>query len=268
MTNEHCYPFGTPVTSRPPSATSRRKVFILGAYPSALHVRWSPPGDALKPIAAIPVADEPTPFWDGLDAPQKVAKWIDGLDGRSQTWGSFTVPPNLNGSSGRWVAIKVLAPLGLETNDAWITDCLDTYRMSSSVAKRLQDTYEMGRSTHGWPPYDLGGHPSEGAIVREAVNLHAGRLVAELTACRPEMIVTLGNAAARVMTALVGEGPRSLKLDGYGTSVHLALDGGGVEWFPLAHPAAPKPYQEAHKQWIATTASQRALAHAGSEGDQ
>jgi hypothetical protein len=37
------FPFGIPVAPCPPSASSPRKLFVLGAYPSALHVAWVPP---------------------------------------------------------------------------------------------------------------------------------------------------------------------------------------------------------------------------------
>ena len=43
VTMPFTFPFGRPVTRRPPSATSFRRVLILGAYPSALHVEWCPP---------------------------------------------------------------------------------------------------------------------------------------------------------------------------------------------------------------------------------
>jgi len=244
------YPFGTPLTPRPPSADGPRKVFILGAYPSALHVRWTPPPNAGKPIAAIPIADEPSPFWDGADAVERIARWVAALGDTVGACGRFSVPANLNGPSGQWVDDNVLQPLGVTRDKAWITDCLDTYRMSTGVAKRLDDTYANGVRGLGWPNYNIGSHPSETDIVREALELHADRLRSELSSCQPEVIVTLGNAAARVITALLGDGPRKLKLDGYGARLHPTVEGRMLEWIPLAHPAAPKQYQEAHKAWM------------------
>jgi hypothetical protein len=61
MQQHGTYPFGDPICARPPSADDPRSTWILGAYPSALHVRWEPPaGNGLAPVAAFPVADEPT----------------------------------------------------------------------------------------------------------------------------------------------------------------------------------------------------------------
>jgi len=69
------FPFGAPVLARAPSADTARPLFVLGAYPSALHVRWTAPDGAS--IAAMPVDNEPEPFLErnrrrqsrrGLDA--------------------------------------------------------------------------------------------------------------------------------------------------------------------------------------------------------
>jgi hypothetical protein len=55
------FPFGASVLRRPPSASTKTRVFVLGAYPSALHVGWRPPEG--KPIRAMVVDNEPEQFW-------------------------------------------------------------------------------------------------------------------------------------------------------------------------------------------------------------
>ncbi len=62
--------------------------------------------------------------------------------------------------------------------------------------------------------------------------------------------MSLGNAALRVMGKLLSAGPDRLEVDGYGTRLNGGLDGRAVEWLPLAHPAAPQRYQEAHRAWM------------------
>ena len=47
------FPFGLQILARSPSANEKRRVFILGAYPSALHVKWDPPRPH-RTIHAIP----------------------------------------------------------------------------------------------------------------------------------------------------------------------------------------------------------------------
>ena len=238
------YPFGRNVTPRNASAGGPRELFVLGAYRSALHVRWQPPGG--KAVAALPVDDEPEPFWTGHDAADRIAVWLDWLLPDPATDGVFTVVRNLNGPSGAWVESNLLAPLNHARATSWITDCLDTYRMSTGVAGRIVDTYD-GR---GLPKCSLRPHPSEGQIVTEALAEHRDRLLAELDRCRPTTIVTLGNAAARVMGNLMSLGPVTVQLATYGTPIDMNLNGRTTRWYPLAHPAAPEQYQTEHTTWM------------------
>jgi hypothetical protein len=46
--------FGQPVLPSKPKADGARPLFILGAYPSALHVRWYMPGGQ-RPIQAVAI---------------------------------------------------------------------------------------------------------------------------------------------------------------------------------------------------------------------
>lgn len=60
------FPFGQPVLPRQPSTEEPREVYLLGAYPSGLHVRWTPPaisGQDFRPIRALIADNEPVPFW-------------------------------------------------------------------------------------------------------------------------------------------------------------------------------------------------------------
>lgn len=246
MNEPQVYPFGRPVTPRPASASTPRPLFVLGAYPSALHVEWRPTIGKL--VRAIPVDDEPEPFWNGADAQARMAEWLDWLRPESQTHGTFSVPARFNGPSGAWVDTNILSPLGYKRSDTWITDCLDTYRMSTGVAARIDDTYAVA----GLPACHLGSHLSEDAIVREALSVHRARLRGELDRCRPDTVATLGNAAARVFAELAGLGQRKLTISGYGASQLVELAGRELTWYSLAHPAAPVSYQNAHEAWVAT----------------
>jgi len=128
--------------------------------------------------------------------------------------------------------------------------------MSDGVAKRIADTYTPWATELGMPLARLPMHPSEDAIVKEASTHHASRLRAELAEARPEQIVTLGNAALwvlRVLLAAIAGLPSQLAADGsYGQIYEVELPSGQhARWLPLAHPAAPQPYQTAHHAWIA-----------------
>ncbi len=243
------FPFGRQVTPRPPSAASPRGVFILGAYPSALHVEWKPP-KPYKQIKALAVDDEPTPFWTGHDEAARVQRWRESV-GFHASWGTVRGVGRLNGSSGHWVEREVLGPLGVTHEETWITDCLDTYRASTGVGVRLADTYEPFARAHSLPSAVLRPHPDENDIVREARADHLDRLRSELRTAALELIVTLGNAALRVARYLVEveDAPARLSPNGYGARLTSRFEGRAVAWLPLAHPATPAVYQEAHARW-------------------
>lgn len=63
------FPFGAESTPRPPrKPKGEARVFVLGVYPSAVHVRWDLPLWAQtaerRAVGALAIADEPTVFWD------------------------------------------------------------------------------------------------------------------------------------------------------------------------------------------------------------
>jgi len=247
------FPFGRPILPCRASATDARELFLLGAYPSALHVRWQPPPGAGRLVRALAVDNEPEPFWTGVDQADHLSRWKLDVDW-SDAWGKVTPAAELNGPSGTWVEQRVLSPLALNRDSAWITDCLDTYRSSVGMLAAVGSVYTPFAASRDLPAADLVPHPSEQQIVTESVGGHLGRLRRELVAARPSIIVTLGNAALRVLRALLDspDGPTKLSPGSeYGTSHLVRIAGRPLRWLPLAHPAAPKPYQVAHSSWLA-----------------
>ena len=250
------FPFGRLVTPRPASANAPCPLFILGAYPSALHISWTPP-HPWKRVKAIPIDDEPTPFWDGADHSSRVAAWREAIS-FDEKWGEAG-DCDLNGSSGAWVESKVLAAFGVRRTDAWITDCLDTYRASDGAKARIADTYAPFARALKAAEASLLEHPSEKEIVEEALRHHRVRLLAELRSCRPDIVVTLGNAALRVLRGLCdddGELPAALAPEPYGGVREVRIAERVHRVFALAHPASPPRYQAAHGAWL--TVSRRA----------
>jgi hypothetical protein len=228
-------------------------VFILGAYPSALHIAWRPPTG--KPIKAMAIDNEPVAFWSGAGEEKYIAAWKKTVGFRDGEWGAVAGVGQLNGSSGKWVEENVLAPVGAGRDDACITDVLNTYFSSTGGAGRVADTYAPFAARVGLPAARLANHPSENIIVEQAVQRHRDRLLRELGDVAPDIVVTLGNAALRVLRAITGasDAPTKLRADSnYGAEIALSVEGQNMTWLPLAHPAAPKAYQEAHLRWRGT----------------
>lgn len=227
---------------------------MLGAYPSALHVRWHAPGET-HAVRAVAVDDEPEPFWTGRDEKERVERWVRETS-LPPEWGHATPCGSLNGSSGAWVDDRVLRPLGADRTRAWITDCLDTYFESTDAARRFAEPAMVARMQRlGIVPPRHHPHPSENDIVRVALAEHRERLIAEIREASPRLIVSLGNAALRVLAALsdCAEAARKLSPDVavYGKPLKASVSGMAFEWIPLAHPASPAPYQRAHATWVA-----------------
>jgi hypothetical protein len=163
--------------------------------------------------------------------------------GWKSEWGEARPAPSGSiGPSGTWAEEHILAPLGLVRSAACISDCFDTARLNSSQAKRVNDTYVPIAELLGLPASTLRAVPGgEGAIVREA-RTHYDRVRAELRRHRPTTVVTLGNAALRVMGEMTEEpnsARRALTRDSYGQTLRAALDGHRFEWLPLVHPRSP-----------------------------
>jgi uracil-DNA glycosylase len=206
------------------------------------------------------VDNEPVPFWNGRDEDDHVARWKAAVGFRDGEWGEVAGVGALNGSSGDWVDVNVLQPLGAGREEACITDCVDLYFSSNDGATRVRDTYLPFAERVGLPRAQLSAHPSENDIVKQGVEHHRERLLRELATAAPDIVVTLGNAALRVLRTVAGASDGASKLQAnsnYGTELALSVGGRRMTWLPLAHPAAPRVYQDAHSTWCRTRTSAR-----------
>jgi len=246
------YPFGQPV--RPVRCHSSRKndVFVLGAYPSALHIKWSP--RETSHIRALPIDNEPMPFWTGEDRFERVEQWLHTVKWKEE-WGTAQAANGeYNGSSGRILRDKVLFPLNLSVERAWITDCLNSYFMSVGVEARLQGDIGAVLEQLGHAAEGMFSHPSENRIVELACKEHLGRLTNELEISKAPLVITLGNAALRVFAKMVGhQQVQKLTSDysTYGKPIPIVTSGREITWYPLCHPGLRNvSYLQAHKNWM------------------
>jgi hypothetical protein len=102
--------------------------------------------------------------------------------------------------------------------------------------------------------------PAKTASFVRAREGHLERLSQELDTARPEMIITLGNAALRVLRLLVeidsGDPGPGLAETSYGAEVRARLGARPVRWLPLVHPRSgeriPK-WRQIHMRWVERT---------------
>ena len=72
------FPFGQIVRPLRQEDKTPKKVFVLGVYASAVHARWTKPGEQHPICAALAVASEPRIFWDGnIDEAREIISKIN-----------------------------------------------------------------------------------------------------------------------------------------------------------------------------------------------
>ncbi|MFC1556952.1 hypothetical protein ACFL5L_03090 [candidate division KSB1 bacterium] len=250
----YIFPFGQLVIKRIPEIFEQRQLYILGAYPSALHVYWNPPAP-YRTIKAIAVDNEPDIFWSGQNEEQIIAIWKKTV-AFDNAWGSIRSAGIFNGSSGLWIDNLILSAFKILREETWFSDCLDTYHCSKRLSLRLEDTYRPFAKEYNLPLPHLPSPPSENEIVKMAIDKQLERIKSEMREAKPEIIVSLGNAALRVLSRILHadtELPKRLfpPPERYGIPIQVRIPGNGVSrWFPLAHPGSPRLYQNAHERWL------------------
>jgi len=243
------FPFGRPVLRRKPSAKSRRRVFVLGAYPSALHIAWWSPHR--KGIRALVVDNEPAPFWAAEDERKQIDAWKTAVRFRVGEWGEVETS-EANGKTGRWVDEHVLSPLGVTRDEACLSCCVDTYHYTDpGIAFAVDERYQPFAREAGLPGACLAPRPREGAFVELAVTGHRERLLKELSVVVPEIVVTLGHAPYRVLRTITEmQGGGKLRPDAsYGVEQPLTVGGRKTLWLALSAPNPSPEYAEVHARW-------------------
>ncbi|WP_433287704.1 hypothetical protein ACQPZQ_34020 [Pseudonocardia sp. CA-142604] len=203
-------------------------------------------------MSALAVDDEPTVFWDGNDAAERIAQWQVAVGWRD-AWGTVGAAAG-NGSSGRHVVKHVLEPLRVAPEGVHFTDCLPTYFVKAgprSQGDRIRSVYGPFAAASGLPSAELPSRPQETDLVRRAVAEEGDELRRQIVDSGAPRIVTLGQEAADVLAALSGAQRLRLTRGGsYGEPQGVRLGGRRIEWIPLTHPGNRTPaWVVRHEEW-------------------
>lgn len=245
------FPFGGLSGRCEPHRVEDAAAFVLGVYPSALHVRWTHPE---MRVSALAVAQEPWPFWPGDDQAERVDAWRTEIGWR-QEWGRLQPVGRLNGSSGQVLQSRVLEPLGFDPAQAWTTDALPffhVHRGEGTQGAAMTERYDDFALSHGLPVHSLPTRPPVDQLVRRAIEDEGERLRQELRESRTPLLITLGNEALAVAAALVdGDLPATLRPDeSYGKRVAAHLGEMKIEVLPLVHPGQRSAtWLQVHDRW-------------------
>jgi hypothetical protein len=271
LTSNPTFPFGSRSTPRPPRRPCGDvAAFVLGVYPSALHVRWTLPSwwpGQQRVVGALAVADEPTVFWDGADAEELVAAWKESIEFREGDdqgdWGTAAAAGN--GTSGRPVRERVLRPLGADVDETWFTDAVDRFFVKRGGRTRQQGdvidaVYQPFAIASDLPSATIPPRPTPARLVEISVIEHRHRLRTELTEASAPVVITLGEEARQVLIGIADEssGPpmlrldrRSLPPDEYGEPGTVRIGDHQAIWHAVVHPGNRDRFWSAlHDEWI------------------
>lgn len=248
--------------------------FVLGAYPSALHVRWRQPrwlvdeAPVSGAIGNLAVDVEPTVFWDGDGAADLMNEWkrASGFregDERGE-WEHVTTGSS-NGSSGRAVKADILAPLRIEERGVWFSDVEPYYlvKRGRRGKKREQgdaideDYAPLVASDANLLPAEIPAWLDIDEIAGWGLMHRRDALRREILESEAELVITLGEAARRVVAGVadVASGGVCVRLEekmtGYGEPGRLEIGARSMRWLALIHPGQNKPgWKEQRRRWI------------------
>jgi hypothetical protein len=261
MDNWGRFPFGQPNTARPARMASRSEAAIVGVYPSAWHVAWTAPPGLASPgikgaVAALAVDVEPTVFWDGSadDFAQRLEGWRQAVGFVEERHGAIgSRSPSTNGSSGKKVVERYLAPLGIGAERATYTDVFPVFQVKSSGGARreqgdaIRDEYDSVAARLGAPPCSLRARIPKSKLPAVAASTFGERLVADLAESEAPLIITLGDEVWATLLAIPSLRARppansfsDLYGERYGVLGSLMVRGREVAWLPMVHPGLLK----------------------------
>jgi uracil-DNA glycosylase len=250
------YPFGSQLRAVVQDDRSRKRIFVLGVYASAVHAKWIGP-DGRVLIRALAVASEPVIFWDGHDAAKAVAAVnVPAAAGRL-----IPAEAALNGPSGRSLDADYLAPLGSSRRDAWLCDMVPHTCLNPSQAAAIAREYEPRRHRLGLPAVAL--PPVPRVFADES---RRAEILAEVDEARPDVLVLLGDKP--IKDFLLALDRRWKKLADFGTTSgeygrlrQIEIRSRRLNVLPLAHPRQvsrlgthSSVWQQLHARWTTETA--------------
>lgn len=247
------FPFGQPLHTVQQTDRTPKRVFVLGVYASAVHARWIG-SDGKDVVQALAVASEPCIFWKGQGAADIIKQ--------------ISIPPELgkleaadaqfNGPSGIALDERILAPLGLTREDAWLCDLIPHSCANVGQQKAITERYAPLVGQYGLPEATVPKVP-DGEL---ADSKRRAQIISELHESEASILILLGDQPIKWFLNKVGQPWKRLsEFKPYGLMHSIRLDGMKLHVLPLVHPrqaaklgmSSPQWF-DAHDEWVKSTA--------------
>ena len=251
---KYYFPFGETVNPLVQQDRTPKKVFILGVYASAVHARWTKPGQIRPVCTALAVASEPRIFWNGN--PEEAAEIISRIKIPKDLGTLEPADERFNGPSAKVLDEHILTPLGFARRDAWLCDLLPETRLNKGQADAIKREYDTVRKEYGLNEVTIPKRPS-----RFCDSKRCEEIVAELEESKAELLVLLGDIPIKQFLNVVANVKyKSLQeykeRYGYGISTDVTIDGRHIKILPLAHPrqigglgSHSSEWYSVHQEW-------------------
>lgn len=243
---------------------------VVGVYPSAFHVAWSPPVE-LDPrdvrkgpfIGSLAVDVEPVVFWDGAEpAPSaELERWMGDVGFDPQVHGQVTT--GTNGPSGSGLVEQFLTPLKVDPALTAFTDAMPWYFVKYDKGGQglaIRDRFGPLAAFLGVHNGSLPSRPSTRELVALAgSDARRVGLRRELVDADAPLVITLGQEALDAVRAVCdATAGVQVKLSphGYGAAGELLVDSKVMSLLPLVHPGFAR--QTKHDAWRAALQQWRA----------
>jgi len=249
------FPFGQPVRDVQQTSRTRKRVFVLGVYASAVHAQWTAP-DGKEIVKALAVASEPYIFWNGDGAEEIIAKIkVPKALGKLQR-----ADAQFNGQSGIALDQYILEPLGLKRKDAWLCDLVPHSCINSSQQKAIERAYMPLTAKHGLP---IPSVPPVPVVLADDARRQA--IISELRQSKTGLMILLGDESLEwFLRHFTGLPKRLAHFKGYGRLYPVQMEGMKLTVLPLAHPrqvakqgTSSDRWYLAHQTWMRIAAASR-----------
>lgn len=273
------FPFGQINLERPMRLPARAvNAVVIGVYPSAFHVSWSPPPE-LDPrpvgsrrrafISSLAVDVEPTVFWTGEDPSPgaELDRWKAAVGFDPDRHGS--VSTGNNGPSGAGLVTEILAPLGLDPATVAFTDAVPWFfvkhgsnSQGDAITTRFNPIARQLRLREG----ELPTRPTTKQLVAIASSNHsASALRTAIVESLAPLVITVGQEALDAVRAVADRSDsaqtRLAPDETYGLPGELSIDRSTLGLVALAHPGFMR--QTTNPHWKKAFSSWKTIRDTG-----